>query len=70
MGTDLLDFLAERQWLRMTRSGVPWAEITEGDKRACRSLVAPIATDLAEWEAEREMYRAALSMRSGFSADG
>lgn len=47
---DLIEALAERQWKRMTRSSVPYAELNEGDKRACRALVTPVLSDLREFE--------------------
>ncbi|KAB2806979.1 hypothetical protein F9L07_28515 [Pimelobacter simplex] len=53
---ELLEHLAEQQWRRMTRSGVPWDQLNESDRRACRAIVKPILDDLlasghaaAEW---------------------
>lgn len=50
---ELIEFLAERQWGRMTRSSVPFAHLAEQDRRACRALVAPVAADLVEWAEQR-----------------
>lgn len=48
MNDDLIEALAERHWKRMTRSGVPYAEIAENDKRAARAFVRPILADVLE----------------------
>lgn len=48
MSAELVEALAERQWRRMTRSSVPYADLNDGDKRACRAIVAPILADIRE----------------------
>ena len=46
--TTLIESLAARQWDRMTRSTVPYADLSESDKRACRALVEPVLADVRE----------------------
>lgn len=59
---ELIDILSERQWNRMTRSGVTWADLTEHDRRASRAIVAPILADLRAESQTPWMIASALSL--------
>ena len=46
---ELVEFCARRQWQRMTRGGIKWDDLPEGDRRAARALVVPVLDDAQEW---------------------